>query len=89
MFAPTITNEIKILELKELKAGNGVFIRRSSTKWTYTILTKKETHIQRKSITLRFCIENNEGRRSHKTYEMTSEQDCKSASNKIRLPRQH
>ena len=84
MFAPTITDEIKILELKELKAGDGVFVLRSNTEWTYAIFVKKKilpNGIQK----LRFCV----GKHENQIYTMKSEQDWNSISHMIRLPRQH
>ena len=84
MFAPTVTKEIKISELNELKAGDGVFVLRSNTKWTYAILMEKEV-LPNGIQELRFRVGN--GR--YQIYQMKSEQDWNWASLRIRLPRQH
>ena len=84
MFAPTVTEEIKILELKELKAGDGVFVLRSNTKWTYAILQEKEV-LPNGIQELRFRV----GNGLYQIHQMKSEQDWNVASHRIRLPWQH
>jgi len=54
-FAPIITNEITILEIKELKLNDAAFVL-SNKKWTYALLTGRERDQQDGTFTFKFRL---------------------------------
>ena len=54
-FAPIITNEITILEIKELKLNDAAFVL-SNKKWTYALLVGKEKNQQDGTFTCNFKL---------------------------------